>query len=774
MQNSKWLRIALLSTTVIWAGSANAQTTTAAPPAANSQVPPDNNSNQLEEVVVTAQKRSEKLSDVPMSVSASSGEQLEARGVTQAADLDKVVPGFNFRPSNYGTPVYTIRGVGFFENSVAVAPTVSVYVDQVPMAYSAMTSGAAIDLERVEVLKGPQGTLFGQNSTGGAINYIANKPTPQFDTGFNVGYGNFKAFHGDGFVSGPLTDTLSARLALSTDQRGDWQKSQTRDDTLGHRNFTTGRLLVDWKPTDDLAFEVNLNGWRDRSDSQAAQFVSFSPTRPTGYQDVAPILRAYKPAPNDARIADWDPNTSLRRSDSFYQASLRGDWDLSDNVTLSSITSYAGLHQNAPTDADGTSVGNFHRVLHTNIHSFSQEVRLSGRAIDERLKWMAGVNYDKSLARDRPLTDTIASNNGLGPRRWPNYLLHNDQDVETKAAFGSLDYNLTQTVTVQGSIRYTKSQNDFEGCLLDPGNGGIAFVFSQLSSRPIKPGECVTLAPPNNTPAGVVRKSLDEDNLSWRLGLSWKPTTETLLYASLTKGYKAGSFPTLAALSPDQFDPITQESLLAYETGFKTTLLDRTLQLTGALFYYDYQDKQLIGYKTTPFGNLPGFISIPKSRVSGGELNATWRPISPLTISAGASYVDSKVTSHRITNDPYGVAVDIKDEAFPNTPKWHLTGDIQYTFDLNDSLEGFVGANGQYKTKTSAAFGGGADFEMPAYGLLDLRAGVESKDSHWKVTVWGRNVTDKFYINNISHIVDTVARNTGMPATYGVTLGYRY
>ena len=724
---------------------------------------------------MTAQKRSQRISDVPMSISAVTGAQLQAKGVTQVSDLDKVVPGFSFRPSNFGTPVYTIRGVGFFENSVAVAPTVSVYVDQVPLPYSVMTEGASLDLERVEVLKGPQGTLFGQNSTGGAINYIANKPSASPTAGFDVGYGNFNSFHGDGFVGGPILDTLTGRLAFSTDQSGDWQKSETRDASNGTKNFTTARLLLDWKPTDKLKFELNANGWIDHSETQAAQFVLFNAIRPGGYQDVVPALSAYRPAPNDPRIADWDPNASLRRHDNFYQLSLRADWSLAQNTTLTSITAYSGLHQVAPTDSDGTPIDNFYRTLHTGIHSFSQELRLAGQVDENRLKWMVGANYENDITADDQFTTTDATNNGVGAKRYFDYLLRNAQNVDTTAVFGSLDYAVTSTLSAQGSIRYTRSDNKFHGCLQDPGDGELAAVFSQLSSVPIGPGQCVTLEPPpSRAPLPIVIKSLDQDNVSWRTGLSWKPQSTTLLYVNVTQGYKAGSFPSVAAITPDQFDPIKQESLRAYEVGAKQDLRDYHLQLTGAVFYYDYKDKQLIGYRTTAFGNLPGFISIPQSHVAGGELDAIWKPVRPLTVTLGATYVSSRVDSHLTTNSPYAVASDIVGEAFPDTPTWQLTADVQYNFSISDQLDGYVGAGGEYRTKSSAAFLGGPLFEMPGYGLLDLRAGLQPKTGHWSVSVWGRNVTDQFYVQNVSHVVDTVARTTGMPATYGVTLGYRY
>jgi len=732
------------------------------------------NTEETGEIIVTAQKRSERISDVPMSISAATGDQLTQRGVTQVADLGKVVPGFTFQPSNYGTPVYSIRGIGFFDQAVAVAPTVSVYVDQVPLPYSVMTEGATLDLERVEALKGPQGTLFGENSTGGAINFIANKPTDHFATGGSFSYGNFDAINANGYLSGPLGATLSARVAVNTDQRGNWQRSQTRDDGLGKRDFTAGRILLDWKPSDTVRFELNLNGWLDKSDTQAAQFVINAPAVPGGYQDLAAVLAAFPTARRDNRVADWDPGISFRRDDRFYQASLRGDWDISPSVTLTSITAYSDLKQNSPSDTDGTPYDNFRLTIDAKIHSFSQELRIAGTSMDSKLRWMLGGNYEHNITHDNQFGHIHGTNSGIGPVRFTEFINSNNQNIETKAVFGSLDYKLTDTLTASVSARYTDANDKFYGCPYDTGNGELAGAFSLIASAPIAPGGCVTLDTTTFAAVPIVRKSLNENNVSWRAGLSWKPESTTLLYANITRGYKAGSFPTIAALTPDQYNPVTQESVLAYEVGFKKSFLNQAVQVTGAGFYYDYTNKQIQGYINTAFGNAPALVSIPKGSVRGGEVNVTLKPTSGLIFSGGATYVDTSVDRHFLSNDPFSNSVDLKGEQFPNTPSWQLTGDGQYDFPLSDTLKGYAGASIRYRSGSWAAFGEQPIFRIAAYSIIDLRAGIEGNGGRWRAEVWGRNITDKFYATSVTHVLDTVARLTGMPATYGFTVSFKY
>ncbi|HJT41844.1 MAG TPA: TonB-dependent receptor [Sphingobium sp.] len=738
-----------------------------------------------DDIIVTAQKRSERLSEVPLSVTAATGEQLERSGVTSPADLGKVVTGFSYQPSNYGAPVYSIRGVGFFDNAAAVAPTVSVYVDQAPLPYLVMTPGATLDLERVEVLKGPQGTLFGQNSTGGAINFIAAKPTHQLSFGATGDYGRFGRADFNGFISGPLSSTLGIRLSARTEQGGAWQRSLSRpNDRLGDRNFTAGRVILKWEPSSVARLELNVNGWLDKSETQAAQYLFYSPTRPAaagGYTDLEAVLLATPPAPDDNRAADWDAGRSYRQDSKFGQISLRGDFDLSDHVQLTTITTYSHLNYHLPVDSDGTPFSNFYGTTQAKIDSVSQEIRFSGDMSDGTLRWMVGGNYGFDDTLESRKTEFIASNSGIGPLRFSEFRVFNNVDVETAAVFGSLEYKLTSTISVQGSARYTSQDRTAEGCLADTGNGELARAYSLISTSPQSAGRCVTFqspvpaGPPPFVPVGgFVRRTLNEDNVSWRGNLSWRPNDDLHLYANVTKGYKAGSFSSLPVIFSGQYTPVPQEAVVAYEAGVKASLLDRKLQLAGAAFYYDYTDKQILGYVLTPFGNLPGLVTIPKSRVAGGELSFTLRPISGLTINASATYVDSKVRGSYVTRDPYSVPIDIAGYQFPNNPKWQTTTDIEYAFPFSGSLRGVLGGNVSYRSSTTATFGGGSAFQIPSYALVDLRAGMETADGRWSAQLYGRNIFDKFYTTNVSHVVDTVSRVTGRPATYGIRLSYRY
>lgn len=221
------------------------------------------------EIVVTAQKREQRLSDVPISINTASGEELQDLGVSRTDDLAKIAPGFTAaRAAQSGSVIYSLRGLGLNDATLGSLPSVSVYSDEASLPFSFMAQGPLLDLERVEVLKGPQGLLFGQNSSAGAINFIANKPTSEFEAGVRASFGRFDTIEAEAYVSGPVSETLSGRLALSGNRSGPWQKSFTRDDEIGDAKRVAGRLQLQWEPAADLRMLLNLNGWIDKSEPQ--------------------------------------------------------------------------------------------------------------------------------------------------------------------------------------------------------------------------------------------------------------------------------------------------------------------------------------------------------------------------------------------------------------------------------------------------------------------------------------------------------------------------
>ncbi len=734
------------------------------------------------DIVVTAQKRSERLSDVPMSITAASGADLAQRGITNAEGLTKLVPGFTYQVSDYGTPVFTIRGIGFLDFALGSVPAVTTYIDEVPLPYSIMSRGATLDLERVEVLKGPQGTLFGQNSTGGAVNYIAAKPTEDLSAGFSLDYGRFNEVNAEAFVSGAIAPGLTARVAARREYREGWQRSLSRpDDRLGARDFENVRILLDWEPLSDLKFALNLSGWNDNSEVPALQFQSFLPKTPANPQNqfVYDALGNYNLIPTNIRDADWDDNTDYRSRNRFRHASLRADWSITGDVTLTSISAFSRMTVNQQGDKDGTNFRNMDLRTTGLLKSYSQEVRLAGDMTP--INWMVGVNYQKDIVNEADLVDTNGDNTNVGPFYFTDIDIRSNQTSKTKSVFGSLDYALTDTVTAQVSARYSDQKRRFNGCFADGGDGAGAAAFNLLSTLfggagGATAGECINLDAVTFNPAPV-NLQLNQNNVSWRGSLNWKPSRDTLLYANISKGYKFGGFSVPAAALASQFTPATQESVLAYEAGFKLAFLDRAVQINAAGFYYDYNDKQIIGtVLNVPFGPITQLVNVPKARVQGAELELVLQPVQGLRIGNSVTLVDSRVKANPNPpgqpRDPLGTLVDFRGERFPNTPRWQTVSDAEYRFDVGSNMTVSAGGTYVYRSASNAGLGENPVFRLDGYGLLDLRLGLES-NAGWRIQIWGRNVTNEYYWNNVAKIQSTVTRQPGNPAAYGITLGYK-
>ena len=753
--------------------------------------PASNNSPAgVQDIVVTAQKRSERLQDVPISITAASADKLKSLGITNVSDLQKIVPGFTFQKTVYGLPVYFIRGIGFNDTTLGVSPAVSIYVDQQPLPFSPMARGATLDLERVEVLKGPQGTLFGENSTGGAINYIAAKPTQDVQAGFDLTYGRFNEVDAEAYLSGPLTDTLSARIAVRNEYQDGWQRGYTQDETIGDKRFSSGRLSLSWKPVDRVRVDLTASGWRDRSETQQPQLIAYTPLNVGAAARPVPFpLSTFPTAPDNARDAAWDPGRDFRRNDYMYNFGGRIEVDLTDDITLTSLTSYDRYKQAIPVDLDGTTYSAGVSDDRGRIHTFSQELRLNGK-IDSQIKWMVGGNYEHDRVTENLLFDPlITSGAAVGPFAFDTTFVDNDQKITSKSVFGSLDYQITSQLTLQGSVRYTKQDRDFAGCVRDTGDGELATALGFLSTiltgtpQTIAPGACATLSP-TGEPAGLVRNKLNQDNVAWRGSVNWKPNADTLIYANVTKGYKAGSFPTLPSATSVALAPISQESVLAYEAGAKLSAFDRRFQVTGAAFYYDYRDKQLVGFLVDPvFGPLPSLVSIPKTSVKGGELGITVIPVHGLTLSANGTYLDTDIKKNPINpTGPFGNPADFVGQQFPYTPKWQGSFDAQYETRLTSEVSAFIGATATSRSSTTGALlsnDAGVEpleslLHIPGYTLFDLRAGFSFDQSKLRLEFWGRNVTNKFYVVSATRNSDFTTRYVGMPATYGLTLRYRF
>ena len=769
----------------------------------------------IEEIIVTANKRQESAMDVGSSITAFSGTALEDRFILSPEDLAQNVPTLELAPSTHGTPVYNMRGVGYNSDAMAVYPAVSISMDQAPMSFPILAARSLYDLERVEVLKGPQGTLFGQNSTGGAINYVAAKPTEDFAASITAGYGRFEEFRASGFISGPLSENLGARLAIDSRQRGEWQKNflPGRNDENGEQEYFAARLVTQWQPSDRVNVMLNVNGSVDESDPMALQLIAALPSNPG-----APFQNELTAqfAPDDSELANWSITGAQRYPDNqiltkpsrpsgdreTFQAILRIDWDVSDTVALTSITTYNDYSQDMSFDLDGTESEMLGLPTNTgDIEDFHQEVRLSnGDGADSSLRWTVGANFNSSEVAE--YQDITYGENSLASPA--NNFIHitgidNTGDMETWAVFASGEYDLNDNVTLKAGVRYTDSTNDNSMCNQDnAADQNVTELFILLSDIlggrpvPLTTGSCYSLRDDlllSQNYAGVDGGkhdlSLEENNTSWRIGVDYNLNDDTLLYGNASRGYKAGSFPVITGSVLSQFDPAVQESVTAYELGFKSTIAGGMAQWSGAIYFNEYEDKQVQGSDLTAlFGLLQLLDNVPESEIFGIETDIVVRPVDGLTVTAAATYLESEIKRYRATNVFAELNYDFAGNDLPFAPEFSFVGDIDYRMPTASGGNLAIGATLSYRSSVDA-YAAGSILEVPdngvnrwsnrvpfmigSYSLLDARIAYTFPGDKIVLAAWAKNLTDKFYVSNVISYNNAITRTVGMPRTYGLT-----
>ncbi|MBK9010184.1 MAG: TonB-dependent receptor [Novosphingobium sp.] len=464
------------------------------------------------------------------------------------------MPGFTFEGASGNAPIYSIRGVGFHDLSLASGQAVAVYADETPIPFGYETIGVDFDVERVEVLKGPQGTLFGQNSTGGAINYVMAKPTANLEYGLNLTYGRFNTTDISGFVSGPLSDTLRARVAVRSIQGDGWQKRYgpvpnqlqgPADDTIGRQNQLGGRILLEWRPTSDFKVLLNVNTRRDRSDTQVPQFNGL---RPSSSQPVVPEILAFRCRPKTT-----GPLPGIRidyaQNNRWAEASARIEYD-AGAATITSLTAYQRYKRYAPArEHDGTPYPALRYGYRGDVETFYQELRAGGTFGGEG-SWLVGANYEHDKTKE-----LFHTYNPLATSRLlfglPNLSSgsKSDNQIKTYGIFGNVEYPLSESLSIQVGARYTKADRNTQGCSLDD-NGGLAAIFTAIQTNLVNAGVkktpivtpqvggCITLDP-TATPA-LFKGELNEDNVSWRVGLNSTAAPGTPVLCERQQGLQGG------------------------------------------------------------------------------------------------------------------------------------------------------------------------------------------------------------------------------------------
>jgi outer membrane receptor protein involved in Fe transport len=773
----------------------------------------------IETLVVTAQRREESANSVGMPIQAFSGETLQQLRVTDPKDLSAIAPSFTVSQSYQGVPTYTLRGIGFNTINLSATSTVGTYVDEVAYAYPFMNTGPMFDLERVEVLKGPQGTLYGRNTTAGLIDFVTNKPSETFEGSATAEVGNYQTHNFEGYVGGPIGKGLQGRVAFrSEDSDEGWQISNTRGERQGENHRLGWRGALAFQPSDTVEIDLSYSGWTNTSDTVAAQGIGFTPATAASPFN-APGLVAYVNAhpPTKASQADWasptargaDIGTGLgiggpaREDDRMDAGKLKVVWDLTDSVRLVSLTSYNKLTRDAVFDWSGAPYEVLVQKAHGEIESSAEELHFEGKT--SKGAWLVGgyIAHDEILDSNRTL---LGQNANVGLVRFygstllatpfnsggytalqmsqafRTYQDIGDIETDTWSLFANVDHQLTSDLKLTLGVRYSQDKQDYAGCSRDF-NGNMlpnvnvvnrALFFAAYGLvAPISQGQCNTFDPVKKS-FGLVTSTLDEDNLAWRVALDWAASEDVLLFGSISRGAKAGVTPINAANISTQNAPANQELLTAYEVGMKAGLLDHRLQANISAFYYDYTDKQLSVYFADPiYTALARLANVPDSMAYGLDGDITWRPLRDLTLIASATWLHTEVQGYTGINAA-GQSQSFDGRPFLYSPKFQGGLTALFDHDLECGLKLQAALNGRWQGKSSADLEGNPLFAIDGYGLLNASVGVSDPAKGWELSLWGRNLTDEYYWSAVSSNANVVVRFPGKPTTYGASLTVKF
>ena len=774
----------------------------------------------LEEIVVTAQRRAESINDVGMSIQAIDAESLEALRVTSVRDLTTIVPSFTVSQSYQGVPTYTLRGIGFNTINLSATSTVGTYVDEVAYAYPIMNTGPLMDLERVEVLKGPQGTLYGRNTTAGLINFITAKPTDDFQAGATAEVGNYETYNINGFISGPLTETISARLALSSQNSGEgWQESNSRSERLGEIKKNGARLSLAFDPGENTHIDFSATYWRNETDTVAGQGIGFTPATAASPFN-APGLVNYVAGnqPREATNADWAPEAvrganigtglgfqgPLREDNPFTGLKLRLDQNLSETVRLVSLTSYNDFERDALSDWSGVPYEILLQHTTGTIESIAEDLHIEGG--DDSMHWLVGGYYanDKIVDGNRTLLGQNANVTLIRTVGQPllatpfnccgytstdlSQAFRSYEDIghietNTWSVFANGDWRLNEALRLNAGVRYTEDEQKYHGCSRDfngnmlPNvnvvNRALYLQTYGVFAAPISQGQCNTFDPTTGT-FGEVRSTLDEDNLAWRVSLDWNVADQTLMYLSASRGAKAGTTPINAANLARQNAPVKQELLTAYELGLKSTLAQNRVQLNLSGFFCDYQDKQISTYFADPiYTALARLDNVPKSAAYGVEGELTWSPSRSLTLAASALWLHTEIQDYIGTNAA-GQPQNFDGAEFIYSPEFQGSLSVIFDHEITDALGLQVTLNTRYQSESNTIFEDLPLYALPSYGLVNASIGLHGRDDRWSVTLWGRNLADEYSWSAVASNANVVVRFPNPPLTYGATLGFKF
>jgi iron complex outermembrane receptor protein len=686
----------------------------------------------LEEIVVTAQRRSQSVQDIGVAITAMSGEDMQALRIQQPLSLSTISPSLStMNATTDSTPLFLIRGIGLDDFNMNNSSGVGTYLDDVFASFPGFLTAAMYDVDRVEILEGPQGTLYGKNTAGGAINIISRHPTDQFEGYVDLGYSRWETTDVTAAISGPLTDSINARFAGTATKQGEgYQTDIDTGETYGKLDRGGARALFDFKLPDAATLLLNIHYVYDHS-------VPSSPSTPN-VEGLVPITPPFP----IAGLLNSPPGGTLVRvgglplyKDESGEGAVATLTVPFKGLVLTSISDFDDFSAHSLDNYDGYPAADNNWTKNFLQQQFSEELRL---ASDTRglVDWIVGAEYSQNWFHCRDSLDwtfvyglaTSITDSGKAITA-ANFI----QTQQSAGLYANAETHLTSRWTLVTGLRYSHDQASFDGVTLDP--TGLLSYSARGFTGPIVP----------NTVLASLDDSRSSENVSYRLEPEYHVSDKILLYASVATAYKAGIFYGQPAQVTVDWGYVQPEHVRTTEFGIKSRYFHDMLQVNAAVFDTDIRDRQSsLSLWAGPVGTQPliaGLGNVPRSRVDGVETNVEWRPLAGLEVHFGGTYLHARVTE-TLTNDN-GLALFTPVEIgqmLPDAPRFSGGWLVLYQHAVGGGLSMYAQANDHY---TGAEHPYLADPTTFGQGhSLGARIGVKSPAQHWSAGLWVTNLTD--------------------------------
>jgi iron complex outermembrane receptor protein len=785
---SKLMGIALCSCVLPASGAwAQSDSSGQAPRAQRNAPAPEISNSGIQDIIVTARRTNESAQSVPLAITVLDAQKLADTNVQGIADIAKITPGFFVQTSSADPTgvLLTIRGQSQQDSILTTDSPIGVYVDGVNYIRSSNLESALVDIERVEVLKGPQGTLYGKNTTGGAISITTRQPDLSQVGGYlDVGAGNYARNEQTAVFNLPLIkDELGVRLLAQRQDHGDYGRDGAGRG-LGSKNAIAFRGNLLWRPNDTVRLAISADYTRTRSSGPNAYlaFVNPFPALAPGAPNPAPALLAIALGTgilNPALLADPVANQNAigaalgqarallasnvstnpyNSNGTFpqgvyaqtYGVSANLAVDLTPSLQFRSISAARWLSRNEQVDLDGSPYGLLEADLRSNARNLSQEFQFSSQN-SRTFNWIVGAYFNEEEGRDGSTAFALRAINPANPNITDGAVKNSSW-----AVFGQGVVSLTDTLRFTGGLRWT-SENK------------ILRSFNRSG-----PGGATCNIPASLQLGGTCAAKFENtfSDYSYLASLDWKPTEGILLYARTARGFKGGGENLRGTGTAESFSAFAPEVVTDYEVGFKVDFLDRRLRLNGAIYYADYTNIQRTIVQASTSGSIVSLVTnAAKARIQGAELEVTAVPVTGLTLSGSFSLTDAK---YKQFVDATG---DRSNEPF-QFPKYSYT--LAATYSLPTSI-GDLRAAVDWNWRSDTQLVGSAIYQaslsQPAYGLLGGRLSLNVQSFDADIAVFAKNILDKRYAVSGVQFDNSLGFNSlyvGEPRTFGIQLTKRF